>query len=91
MESQLEMNEIERLRKSAPPHTGTVALTCVFWVICGQCKPFNSLCIGVRLTTLRTRTHTHTVLQWLMQRKLLTHVKDLIAEAVTGQDVQCSG
>lgn len=60
MESQLEMNEIERLRKSAPPHTGTVALTCVFWVICGQCKPFNSLCIGVRLTTLRTRTHTHT-------------------------------
>ena len=27
------MTRIQMLRKPAPPHSGTVALTCVFWVV----------------------------------------------------------
>lgn len=87
------ISEIQRLRKPAPSHTRTVALTCVFWVIFWQYEPFNTLW-QLRLLTLHTYTHTHrhspsAVL--LMQHKLLT-VKDSIAEAVTsGQDLHCLG
>lgn len=84
--------EIPPLRKAcSSPHTGTVALTCVFWVIFGQHKPFNTLW---QLRLLILHTHTHTLTQSFSCPSPTTQAtdSDSIAEAVTsGQDARRPG